>query len=163
MLPSCDCHSKSRGLITVSKGIASSNRLVHAFELSRWDLVLLNHMPAPVVLAGEGTAALKPGAGWVRAVISLGLEVLVVDVSVEVRLRAELLIAAVIRAVVLPVVVTLVVIQFVDLLKLPPALVADELADVTAGVAIAYTRRRRRARLRLVLRRGHESGKRRLR
>ena len=130
-------------LAVASQLALSSHRLIHPFELGRRDLVFLDHVPAPVVFTREGTATLKPGTGRVSTMISPRLYMLIVDMPIQMCLRAELLVAALVRAVMLPVVVPLVVVQLVDLLELPPALVADEFTDVTdAAVMIATTIRR---------------------
>jgi len=72
--------------------------------------VLVDHMPPPVVLAGKRLATLSgKGALRLRAVVLAGLEVLIVDMTVQVRLCAESHCAAGIRALMRPIMVTLVV------------------------------------------------------
>jgi hypothetical protein len=72
--------------------------------------MLVDHMPPPVVLPGKRLAALSgKGALWLGAVVLARLEVLVVDVTVQVRLCAESHDTAGVRALVGPVMVTLVV------------------------------------------------------
>src|SRR5262245_30948646 len=57
-------------------------------------LVLLHHMPPPVVLSREGLAPLaRIRAGRLDTMVLAGLVVLVVDVAVQMRLSAKLLVA----------------------------------------------------------------------
>ena len=72
--------------------------------------VLVDHVPAPVVLARERLAAGdRVGAALFGAVVLAALAVLVVDVTVQMRPRAEALAAARNCALVWPLVVTFVV------------------------------------------------------
>lgn len=86
--------------------------------------MLIGHVPSPVVLPGEGFAPLKVSAARVDAVVCFRFQMLVVDMSIEMCLGTELLVALGIRAVVLAVMVTFVVVEFVGLVEVSSTLVA---------------------------------------
>lgn len=65
-------------------------QIIFVGHVLRIDRVLLQHVPLPVVLPGEGFCAL-PGiiASWLGAVEFAGFRVLVVDVAFQMRDRAK--------------------------------------------------------------------------
>lgn len=110
--------------VFLADDLVSSHRLVHCLEMLGRSLVLLNHVPPPVILSGERLAPLEVGTARVCTVIRLGLQVLVVDVTVEMCLGTELLVTTFVGAVVLAVMIALVMVKFVKMVETPPALVA---------------------------------------
>jgi len=89
--------------------------------------MLVHHVPPPVVFPGKRLAALSGiGASVLGTVELAGLLVLVVDVAIQMRLGAKPHGATRMRALVRAVMVAFVVIEFVDLVKYPVALVTGE-------------------------------------
>lgn len=87
--------------------------------------MLVDHVPPPVVLPGETLAAGSGiGAPWLEAVELAGLLMFVVDVTVEVRLGTESLVAVTMGALMRPIMIPPVMIQLVYLIKRALALVA---------------------------------------
>ena len=98
------------------------NRLV-----IRVETMLVLHVPAPIVLARDRlTPNLGVGAGRLGAMILSGLHMLVVDVTVQMSLGAELATTAVVRTLVWSLVVPLVMVELVNLVKHAAAFLAGK-------------------------------------
>jgi len=93
----------------------------------RRDLVLVHHVSPPIILPGERLATLPGIRATVLGAVELaGLFVLVVDMAVQMGLRAKLHSASRMGALVRPVMVALVMIELMNLVKGTMTLITGE-------------------------------------
>lgn len=86
--------------------------------------MLVDHVPLPVVLSGKQFTACEVLAALYRTMETLRLFVFVVYMSIQMRFRTEFLVTSIVGAGMLAIVIPLVVVQLVNLIKIPATFLA---------------------------------------